>query len=104
VFGRVIEAEVPYYDITERWHRTVFQIIGRKAKDGERNQTVPAAYQITSGFVYETDRMLLPVGGSPGAKEREAKERRRIKYRVKRMAASTRRWSAGLHSPDRSDE
>lgn len=50
-------------------------------------------------FAYDAAQKQLR--GSPGAKEREAKERRRIKNRVRRMAAVTRKWFAGLHSSDR---
>jgi hypothetical protein len=85
--GLGIEAEIYYYDITERWHRSIFRISGRKSPDKLTDPSVVPDLAVASAFVYETDRHLLPVGGSPGAIERAARQQRSWRNRGKQLAA-----------------
>jgi len=79
--GLVIEAEVSYYDINERWHRSILTIAGRRPPDKLHDRSVVPQLEIAKVFVYETDRDLLPVLGSPKALERQARQQRRLRHR-----------------------
>jgi hypothetical protein len=82
--GWVIEAEIFYYDITERWHRSIFTIAGHKPFDKLGDPSTKPELRIAKAFVYETDREVLPVLGSPKAVEREAREQKGLWRRAKR--------------------
>lgn len=87
VRGLVIEAEVSYYDITERWHRSIFTIVGRRPPDKLRDHSVTPQLEVAKVFVYETERYVLPVLGSPKAREQQAQEQRSLRHRGKSAAA-----------------
>lgn len=89
--GMVIEAEISYYDITERWHRSIFTVAGHRPLDKLRDYSIPPELAVAKAFIYETDRDLLPVLGSPKAKEREAREQRRLRRRLIAAMSAIRR-------------
>lgn len=82
--GWVIEAEISYYDITERWHQSIFTIAGHKPHDKLGDPSVRPELRIAKAYVYETDRGVLPVLGSRKAMEREARDQEGLWRRTKR--------------------
>lgn len=83
--GKVIEVDVSYADITERWHRSRLTIVGRRPPDKLRDPSVVAQLEVAKVFVYETDRYILPVLGSPRALEQQARERQRLRHRARAL-------------------
>jgi hypothetical protein len=82
--GTVIDAEIGYHDITGRWHRSLFRIIPAEPWDAENAKLGSPVLVVRQAFVYETDRELLPVFGSPMAIARQARDQRKIRNRIKR--------------------
>jgi len=75
----VVEIEVSYYDVGERWHRT-YLTATRSPQDED--------LRVNRVLVNETDRMLLPVHGSHRARAEEARRLARPWRRVARAARS----------------
>ena len=79
----LVEIEVAYYDVTERWHQTYLTATRSRDDDGLRVQRT---------LVEESDRRLLPVHGSRRAQaEAERRDRRpwrRARRAIRRAAAA----------------
>jgi len=60
----IVEIEVAYYDVGERWHHTYLTATRSRTDDGLRVQRT---------LVNESDRRLLPVHGSHRAKAEQAR-------------------------------
>jgi hypothetical protein len=84
--GLAFEAEISYYDITERWHHSVFTVVGRRPADRISDTSVVPQLEVAKVFVYETERDLLPVLGSPKALARQARDQRRLGHRWRELA------------------
>jgi hypothetical protein len=91
VRGLALEAEISYYDIAERWHQSIFTVVGRRPADRISDTSVVPQLEVASVFVCETERDLLPVLGSPKALTRQAREQRRLRHRWQALAGRLRR-------------
>jgi hypothetical protein len=80
----VVEAEIIYHDITERWHRSLFTIAAAKPPDKDQARLGSPRLAVRKAFVDVTDRDVLPVLGSPTALARQAREQRKLRNRVRR--------------------
>lgn len=72
----IVEIELSYYDVGERWHHTYLT--------ATRSQNETDRMRVSRVLVNETDRMLLPVHGSHRAKTEEARRQIRPWRRVRR--------------------
>lgn len=90
--GRVVQAELSYYDITERWHRSVLTVVGRRPRSTLQDPAVAPELEVSKVFVSETDSYLGPILGSPQALDRRTREQRALRHRAgNRLAQAFRR-------------
>ncbi|HXD55668.1 MAG TPA: hypothetical protein VN618_12990 [Solirubrobacteraceae bacterium] len=67
--GIVVDVEVTYYDVTEYWHKTFVRIAGFRPPRSIGDLSVQPTLRIASVFFEQTENRLLPVTGSPRARE-----------------------------------
>jgi hypothetical protein len=66
-----VKIEVTYYDVTEYWHKSHLTMIGRRPPDKRGAMSVRPELEIANVFFSQTNERLLPVTGSPRAREEQ---------------------------------
>lgn len=88
--GYVIDADVSYYDLGERFHTTRFRIVPTTQRRPDGRLTL----RVASNVVNETDLRLLPVHGSLRAQAEEDRRNRRLLGRACSGVVAAGRWLA----------